>query len=89
MPSWQDEITWMVTHDNPTVGVASTPNGYPLITLRYEEEGGGREDGVPMCNHTNGLIVCRMWENHPGPCIPFAVELVVQTGVYVLGIQEY
>lgn len=88
MTSWDDETSWLVHTDDPEVAVSNTVSGRPRLILRYLEGEEGREDGVPMCDRTRPGVVCRMWKGHPGPCIPFAEELVQQSGVYILEVEE-
>lgn len=82
MDDWLDEM-FLVMKEEPEVAHGSN------FTLALGYTDGSMEEESKICNTTRSDgVMCRVWNGHPGPHIPFAVEIVVQQRVHVTGIEE-
>jgi hypothetical protein len=81
--TWSEE-QFFVDIDEPTIGLGQQH----ILYLDYSDGSTESEQGV--CNHPRSDgVVCRLWVNHPGPHIPFSVEVVHTRRPIVVSIEEY
>lgn len=85
MNDWSEEA-WVVFKEQPNVAMGSEQ----ILILEYQEDDEERADDREHCDaiHDADGAICRLWAGHGGAHIPFSVELVATTGVYVVEVQD-